>query len=801
MRFFHHINVKSVNRAIKLLRKYEGRAKLIAGGTDLLGTLKDRILPEYPEAIINLKTIPGLYYIKEDTKGLKIGALARLADIAKSPMVRGKYRLLAEAAQSVATPQIRNMSTIGGNLCQDVRCWYYRYPHHVGGKILCYLKGGKGCYALTGENQYNSIFGASRVTRPPCSSYCPGTADIPSYLNKLREGDLREAARILIEANPFPSITGRVCPHFCEQGCYRGEIDESVSIRASERFMGDYVLENADEILKPAEIDTGKSVAIVGSGPAGLSAAYYLRISGHRVTVYERMDEAGGMLTYGIPAYRLPKDIVRRVVKILQYLGVKFELNVDVGKEVTLRDLRKDFDNLFLASGAWRQQSIGLKGEELTQSGLEFLINLNRGIKEIPGTKVLVIGGGNVAVDVGITALRLGAEEVTLACLESREAMPALKWEIEQAIEEGVALMPSWGPSRVLESNGKVKGAELVRCMSVFDNEGSFAPTFNDGVKERVEADRVIMAVGQTTDLAFIDPEWPLKIDRGLIGVDPETQETDMPGVFAGGEITSGPATVIEAIAAGKRAAVAIDLHLKGAGAQTEDKDEKTIKSFLKFNSEYFKRTTQVKMPRLPVPERGIDVEDALGLSLNEIETEANRCFNCGCVAVNCSDVATALIALDAKIKIEGPKGTRTILAEDFFITLGSGLKPYEIVTEIQVPQPLDRAKQTFLKFRLRHPIDFAIASVASVITFEDGVCKDGRIVLGAVAPIPIRATKAEETIMGKAIDDRTANEAAEAAVSDALPLTKNGHKVEITKALIKRVILSNVFTRNRLSP
>jgi NADPH-dependent glutamate synthase beta subunit-like oxidoreductase/CO/xanthine dehydrogenase FAD-binding subunit len=790
MRSFHHVNAKSVNQAIKLLRKYEGKAKLIAGGTDLLGTLKDRILPEYPEVIINLKGIPGLDYIKEDTKGLKIGALAKLADIAKSPTVKGKNKLLVEAAKAVATPHIRSMSTMGGNLCQDVRCWYYRYPHHIGGEILCYLKGGKGCYALTGENQYNSIFGASRVTCPPCSSYCPGTVDIPSYLSKIREGDLREAAKILLEANPFPSITGRVCPHPCEQECHRDEIDESVSIRASERFLGDYILENAKEIINPPETDTGKSVAIVGSGPAGLSAAYYLRISGHRVTVYDRMEEAGGMLIYGMPAYRLPKDIVRRVVKMLENLGVKFKLNVDVGKDVTVGDLKRDFDNVFLASGAWRQQSIGLKGEEFTKSGLEFLTNVNRGIKEIPGKKVLVIGGGNVAVDVGITALRLGSEEVTLACLESRKEMPALKWEIEQAVEEGVKLMPSWGPYRVLESNGKVKGVELVRCISVFDKEGRFAPAFNDGVKERVEADQIIMAVGQTTDLAFIDPEWSLEVDRGLIVVDPEAQGTNIPGVFAGGEVTSGPATVIQAIAAGKRAAVAMALLLKGAGPQAEDKDEKTIKPFLKFNSEYFKRTSQVKMPRLPISERGIDVEDALGLGLSEIETEANRCFNCGCVGVNSSDIAPALIALKAKIKIAGPRGVRTIPTEDFFITLGSALKPDEIVTEIQVPQPSDRAKQTFIKFRLRNPIDFAIVSVASVITVEDGVCKDARIVLGAVAPIPIRATKAEEAIKGKAINVTTAEEAGEAAVADAILLSKNAYKVEITKALVKRAIL-----------
>ena len=178
--------------------------------------------------------------------------------------------------------------------------------------------------------------------------------DIPSYLSKIREGNLPEAAKILLNTNPIPSITGRVCPHFCEQECNRGEFDESVSIRDIERFMGDYILENANEIIKPPETDTGKSVAIVGSGPAGLSAAYYLRMSGHRVTVFDRMEEPGGMLAYGIPAYRLPKDIVRRVVKTIENTGVEFKLKVDVGKDVTVDDLKKDFDSVFIASGAWK---------------------------------------------------------------------------------------------------------------------------------------------------------------------------------------------------------------------------------------------------------------------------------------------------------------------------------------------------------------------------------------------------------------------------------------------------------------
>jgi NADPH-dependent glutamate synthase beta subunit-like oxidoreductase len=785
MKPFKHLDAKSVDEAVKSLKGGKGKAKLIAGGTDLLSTLKDRILPEYPETVVNIKSIPNLDYIKEAAGGLRIGATAKLGAIADSPTIKNKYQILAEAAQAVATPQVRRMGTIGGNLCQDVRCWYYRYPHSVGGRIFCYLKGGKGCYALTRENQNHSIFGGLRDASPPCSSACPGSVDIPVYLSQLREGDLAGAARTLLQTNPIPSITGRVCPHFCEQQCNRGDFDSAVSIRDIERFVGDYVLDNADKIIKAPKKESGKTVAIVGSGPAGLAAAYYLRMAGHRVTVFERREEAGGMLTYVIPAYRLPKDVVRRVVKAIEKTGVEFRCKVDVGKDVTLESLKKDYDSVFIASGAWNPVSIGLEGEEATRFGLDFLIDINRGVRKAPGKKVLVIGGGNAAVDVAISALRLGAEEAIMACLESPEEMPALPWEIELAEEQGVRIMTSWGPKRVLKEGGRVRGMELVRCTSVFDKQGRFAPTLNDKVKETVEADQIMMAVGYGTDLDFIKPLKSLRVERGLIKADAETQATGVPGVFAGGAVVHGPATVIEAIAAGKRAAVALDAYLGGKKAKV-GKDS----SFLRFNSDYLKETKRVEMPRRPVAQRGLDIEDALGLKPNDIEGEANRCFNCGCVSVSASDMGLALLALGARLKIAGPKGARTVTISEFFSALRTTLGADEMLTEIEVPQPPDGAKQTFVKFRLRESVDFPVVSAASLITVDGKVCKDAQIALGAVAPVPFRATEVERLIKGKALNAETAEAAAKAAVKDAIPLRANAHKVEITKAVVKKAIL-----------
>jgi CO/xanthine dehydrogenase FAD-binding subunit len=454
---------------------------------------------------------------------------------------------------------------------------------------------------------------------------------------------------------------------------------------------------------------------------------------------------------------------------------------------VTLDSLKKDYDALFIANGAWEPVSIGLEGEAATRFGMEFLVNINRGLKEVPGKKVLVIGGGNAAVDVAVSALRLGAEAATMACLESREEMPALPWEVALAEEQGVKIMPSWGPKRVLQSGDKVKGMELVKCTSVFDKEGRFAPVLEDSVKETVEADQIMMAVGYGTDFGFLKPGSAIKIERGLIVVNPDTQATNEAGVFAGGSVTHGPATVIEAIAAGRKAAAAMNAYLGGAGS--EDEVGTTADSLLKFNNDYLKPTSRVEMPQRPVAARTVVDEDALGLGAKEIEGEANRCFNCGCVSAFSSDMGVVLMALGAKLKIAGPKGERTIPVEEFFGSLRPGLAADEVLTGIEVPPPPDKAKQTFLKFRLRESVDFPIVSLASLIKLDGGVCSDARIVLGAVAPKPLRATAAEAAVKGKTLDAKTAEAAAEAAVSGAIVLGANAYKVEVTRSLLKKAL------------
>ena len=277
--------------------------------------------------------------------------MATLADIAASPVVKEGWAALADAAYSVASPNIRNLATVGGNICQDVRCWYYRYPNSIGGRINCARKTGNLCSAMMGENRYHSIFGAAKVCETACTHECPAHTDISAYMELLRAGDVDGAARIILEVNPMPAITSRVCAHFCMEGCNRNKYDESLNVGGVERYLGDYILEHHSEYMKAPETENGKKISIVGSGPSGLTAAYYLRQAGYQVTVYERMKEAGGCLSYAIPPYRLPKEVVRKFVAALEEMGIQFKLGVHVGKDLQLEEIVKSSDSVMLDTG------------------------------------------------------------------------------------------------------------------------------------------------------------------------------------------------------------------------------------------------------------------------------------------------------------------------------------------------------------------------------------------------------------------------------------------------------------------
>jgi NADPH-dependent glutamate synthase beta subunit-like oxidoreductase/CO/xanthine dehydrogenase FAD-binding subunit len=774
MKSFKHLSARSIGEATRLLQKYNGKAKVNAGGSDLLSAMRDRITVDYPEVVVDLKTIEGLGYIKKNGKGLKIGALTTLADVAGSPEVAEEYKLLAEAAHSVASPHVRNMATVGGNLAQEVRCWYYRYPKHIGGPIVCLRKGGKTCSALPGDNRYHSMFGAAPLEEYPCASHCPVKTDIPAYLSRMRKGDLAEAARILMEYNPLASITGRICPVFCEPECNRNEYDEAVAIQCIERGVGDYILKNTSRYYAPPAKATGKKVAIVGSGPAGLAAAYMLRRSGHSVTIYDRQSEAGGMLRYSIPSYRLPKDVVQGLVKALEEMGISFKLGVNVGASVAMGDLKKQYDAVLLAEGTWKSLRLGVPGEdkEGVQYALDYLARVNKGEKVALGEKVVVVGGGSVAIDAARTAKRLGARKVNVICLECRElgtkdSMLALEHEIVEAEEEGVVVHPSLAVQAVIEKNGKVAGVDTMVCLSVREADGSFNPQYDATCTAlTLEATSVIIAIGQAAE-------------------NPMALKTGEEGVFAAGDMLTGPSTVIQAVASARAAVGRMESFLTGEAASKGNRAAPV------FTDSLLDTTPRMQTRMLSAKERvnGIDREDVAGATVEEIETEAHRCFDCGCLAVAPSDLAVALVALDGSIVTT----KRTIKAEDFFKATASCstvLEQNELIKEITVPKPAVSAKQRYDKFTLRKPIDFAIVSVASMMTVEEGICKDARVVLGAVGPEPIRVREAEGLLKDKPINEENAARAAVIAVAGVIPLAMNDYKVQITKTLVKRAIL-----------
>ena len=465
----------------------------------------------------------------------------------------------------------------------------------------------------------------------PCKHTCPAGIDVPRYIHLISEGKFSEAAAVIHEKVPLPTVLGYLCHHPCETECRRGKLNEPMSICALKRYAAgqDTGLWKTNLEVAPP---TGKKVAIVGSGPAGLTAAYYLAKKGHSVTVFESLPEYGGMMRVGTPPYRLPREILEKDVNEILKLGVEIETDTPIGQKLTLDDLSSQYEAIFLAVGAHLSRMLKIEGIELKGVlwGVDFLRDVNLGQDVKVEERVLVIGGGNVAIDVARTALRLGAKEVQLACLESREEMPAHPWEIEEAVEERVILNVSWGPKKILGDGQNVTGLELVRCTSVFDENGSFNPSFDEKLTKSIETDMVIIAIGQASDLSFVGEDRGIEVEKGTIQVDQTTLQTSDPKIFAGGDVVSGAASVIEAIAVGRKAAVSIDKYLGGDGVIDETLIETEVPSPWLGREEGFEDKGRVQVPCLPLEQRlqGFSVVE-LGLNKEEAVKEAKRCLRC----------------------------------------------------------------------------------------------------------------------------------------------------------------------------
>ena len=397
----------------------------------------------------------------------------------------------------------------------------------------------------------------------PCHSTCPANIDIPSFIAHLGHGDYRATIEVIRRDNPLPLVCGLVCPAPCESACVRGGSNGAVFIRPLKAKAAEHCLAEGGYPRPEIAPDTGKRIGIVGSGPSSLTAAYYLRTYGHEVEIFEALEKAGGQFRYGIPAYRLPPDLLEQEIEQIRVLGVQIHTNTPID---SLEEFRKDYDAVFLGLGTQRARLIPIDGvqQPFVLGGLDFLHAVRSGEPVRVGPRVVVIGGGNVSIDVALTALRQGAQHVDLTSLEKRRDMPASPHEIETAVAEGVQLHPSWGPVRI-DEDGEVT---FQFCERTRDETGKFDPQFDANRLLKLQADQVILATGQGTDLTLLEGSGVENI-RGFIVADPETLMTSVPGVFAGGDAQHGPRTAVESVRSGKIAAAAIDAWLRGAPMDT----------------------------------------------------------------------------------------------------------------------------------------------------------------------------------------------------------------------------------------
>ncbi len=467
----------------------------------------------------------------------------------------------------------------------------------------------------------------------PCSLNCPAHTDCQKYVKEIGEGNYTEAVKTIKEVISLPASIGRVCPHPCETACRRQHVEEPISIAYLKAFAADEVLKSGNHILPEKKASTGKSVGIIGGGPAGLSAAFKLIQLGHAVTIYDKMPKMGGMLRYGIPEYRLPKAVLDEEIKEIASLGVEMINGITLGKDVTLTQLREKHDAVLVANGAWKSSSIRCPGEDLNGvfGGIDFLRAIALGEKPEIGKRTAIVGGGNTAMDACRSAVRLGAEEISIIYRRTRDEMPAEDIEIEEAMEEGVIFRFLTNPAEILGENGKVCGVKLqVMTLGEPDEKGRRSPVAVDGEFITLPLDSIIIAAGQKNDdSGFEDIE---TTNRGTILADEITYATSLSGVFAAGDTTnSGASIAIKAIAEANEAAKYIDAYLDGI----EIPYKKPVLSEIDITDDMF--TEYEKHPRIKMPQRAPEdrrndfTEINLGFDTEEAQKEAKRCLSCGC--------------------------------------------------------------------------------------------------------------------------------------------------------------------------
>lgn len=512
---------------------------------------------------------------------------------------------------------------------------------------------------------------------PPCQNKCPSHIDIPGFLKANTEGDFVESARIFKRTIPFPSVLGRVCPAPCEEHCRRDEVEEAIAIRDSHRYAGDQVLKaQAAGVKPPRPFDqqppSGKRVAVIGSGPAGMSAAYYLALNGHEVTVFERDPDAGGMLRYGIPQYRLPKaEILEPEYEAVWDLGVKLVTNAELGVDFTIDDLQNQgYDAVLVAIGCYDTNKLGIPGEDADGviDGLEYLRVATLGLPypDHKGKRVVIIGGGFTSMDCSRTSVRQGCSEVTLVYRRDMKDMPAAN-EVHEMLEEGARAIFQASPTRVVtDKSGKVTGVEFQRmALGAADDSGRRRPEAVAGTEFIIDCDRVLLAIGQGPDLRWLDrgAEGVKASSRGRLDADAVTFGTGRPGVFGTGDVRTGSATVVAAIAEGRRASYAVDAYLQGQDLeaiktrQTLAEPEPEFLSIVPYSGEV--KEPRIRLKSMPAEVRSTSyVEYEIPYTQAEAMSESARCLQCTCEAIGYCDLRRQGIEYGTTLKTLEPQRT-----------------------------------------------------------------------------------------------------------------------------------------------
>ena len=532
---------------------------------------------------------------------------------------------------------------------------------------------------------------ASLQNPVPCVSLCPAGVDVPGYVALVREGRYADAVRLIRKDNPMPTACAYICEHPCEARCRRNMVDAPINIRGLKR----YAVDHAGDVPNPAcGKSTGKRVAIIGGGPSGLSCAYYLRLMGHSVTIFEEKKQLGGMLRYGIPSFKLEKDVIDAEIDIIKAMGVEIKCGIEVGKDVTLDELRaQGYKAFYIAIGCQGGRKAGIPGEDAegVMTAVDFLRTVGADESYPVTGKAVVVGGGNVAIDVARTAQRCGAESVAMFCLEPRDKMPASEEEIAEALEEDVTIDCGWGPKEIhLDEAGRVCGITFKRCTRVFDDEGRFAPEYDENDLRRVDADRVVMSIGQPIVWGDLLAGSKVELGRGQGALaDPQTYQTAEPDIFVGGDVYTGQKFAIDAIAAGKQGAVSLHRWVQDA-TLTIGRDKREFIELDKNNllleeasydntprqrigyNETLRKT--FKDGRVAFTEEQVKAETARCLGCGASVVDPNKCIGCGICTTRC--------AFDAiHLHRDLPECSTMRSAEDKM----KGILPYMIKRKIRI--------------------------------------------------------------------------------------------------------------------